>query len=1519
MSNTAARLAALAPEKKKLLEQRLKGLSTAPPQIPKRPEGGPPALSFAQQRLWFLDQLVPGNPFYNIFSPMPIQAALNIGVLRSALNEIVRRHEALRTTFPAVEGKPVQVIAPSLDLDLQVIDLTSHHPGARQMEAFRLATEEARTPFDLATGPLIRAKLLQLQPQEYMLLLSMHHIVSDGWSMGILFQELGVLYASFAAGQPSPLPELPIQYADFAVWQRGWLEGGVLANQLAYWRRQLNGISKLDLTADRPRPAMPTFRGSYFPLHFPPGLVIELKRLSGEHDATLFMTMLAGFQTLLHHYTGQDDIAIGSPVANRNRAEIEGLIGFFVNSLVMRADFSGDPTFPSLLAQVREKALEAYANQDLPFESLVEELQPDRDLSRNPLFQVIFQLMSAPTGASSTPAPQSSKPASTAPTDSTAATAAGALNIQTGTAKFDLNVTLWESPEGVAGGIEFNTDIFDLSTIVRMAGHYHTLLHAIAANPNRRISEFPILTEPEKRQLLVDWNSTERDFPRDRALAAIFEARAVAQPDAPAITYGARSLTYAQLNAEANRLAHFLRSKGVGRETRVGICLQRSAEMIVAVMAVAKAGGAYVPLDSEYPRERLAFMMSDAGIEALITESGSVERLPETPAATIALDADRELLAGFPAENPTPLTGGEDLAYVMYTSGSTGIPKGVCVPARGITRLVLNTDYVRLGPTDRIAQVSTFSFDAATFEIWGALLNGAQLIGIDKDVILSPPDFTEALATQRITAMFLTTALFNQLARSHPQAFRGMRALLVGGESLEPKWIRRVLEAGAPQHLMNAYGPTETTTFAICHLIQSVPSGASSIPIGRPIANTTAYILNRYSQPVPVGVPGELHIGGPGVARGYWRRDEPTAERFVPNPFRGDSNGLLYRTGDRCRYLPDGSIEFLGRLDHQVKIRGFRIELGEIEACLGQHPAVKHAVVMARENPAGDKGLVAYVVPASEAACESEQQKEHWRKVYNEVVYDALDEQTATYKGALFNIKGWVSTYTQKPIAPEAMQEQVDQTVERILSLHPKRVLEIGCGTGLLLSRIAPHCEFYLGTDFSASALHYLEKQISQAGGYTNTTLLERAADDFTGLDDGSFDAVILNSVVQYFTSAEYLANTLRGAIRKIAPGGAIFVGDVRNLRLLETYHQSLAEHRGEDPADVAQNVVEEQELVVDPMFFHALRQELPEIGAVEIRPKRGRDGNELVRFRYDTILRLTPGEAARTIEWTPWRSLADMREVLSNDSSEVAYRGVPNARVSTVAGAVDPEDLWALGRELGWDVDVRWDTPAEHGGFDVICQRNPSAYSLDPQPTPSIDWRKLTNDPVQARFARKMVPQFRAYLTSRLPNYMVPSSILLLKELPLTPNGKIDRAALPAPGRAAASVETDYLAPRNEIEQKLSGIWSNVLGVPRIGVHDNFFSQLGGHSLTATQLISRVREQFDIELPIRTLFEGPTIARLAEAVARALENPRDSAPRLTPITRIAVPEAREVDVSQLSDEEVEAMLSKLLAEEAGQ
>ncbi|MGE5755363.1 MAG: non-ribosomal peptide synthetase, partial [Planctomycetaceae bacterium] len=819
--------------------------------------------SFAQQRLWFLDRLVPGSPWYNIPAAVPLSFPLDVAVLKRCVNEIVRRHESLRTTFAVEDGRPVQIIAPDLELSLPLTDLR-HLPHDKQnAKAMRLATEEARRPFDLAQGPLVRTQLLQMGHNDYVFLLTIHHIVADGWSMGIFFQELTALYLAFAKGHPSPLPELPIQYADFAVWQRDWLQGKVLQQQLDYWREQLMDLPVLQLPNDRFRPTEQGYRGARYHLTLPGSLTASLKALGQQEGATLFMTLLAAFQALLVRYTGQEDIVVGSPIANRNRAEIEPLIGFFVNTLVLRTDCGSDPTFRELLGRVREVALGAYAHQDLPFEMLVEKLQPQRDLGRNPLFQVIFQLLNTPGFT---------QQAFAGPTSQRAA-----LAVQSGTSKFDLEFDLWESPAGLIGNFEYNTDLFDEATIARMARHYQTLLEGIVADPDQPLSRLPLLTEPERRQILVGWNATQTDYPRDACIHERFEAQAEHTPDAVAVIFEDGQRTYGELNAQANQLAHHLRNLGVGPGSLVGVCLERSVEMVTALLGILKAGGAYVPLDPSYPTARLAFIQEDTRAPVLLTQKSLLAALPAPRAQVLCLDRERERIAGQSTANPQGGATAGDLAYVMYTSGSTGEPKGVCVPHRAVIRLVEKTNYIRLDASDRMAQVSNMSFDAATFEIWGSLLHGARLIGVMKDVALSPQALADQIRRQGITVLFLTTALFNQMIREAPGAFSSVRHLLVGGEAVDPRWIRQALRRDPPERLLNAYGPTETTTFATWHLVQEVPEGATTVPIGRPISNTQLYVLDRRRQPVPIGVPGELYIGGDGLATGYLRRPELTA------------------------------------------------------------------------------------------------------------------------------------------------------------------------------------------------------------------------------------------------------------------------------------------------------------------------------------------------------------------------------------------------------------------------------------------------------------------------------------------------------------------------------------------------------------------------------------------------------------------------------------------------------------------
>ena len=947
MSDIAKQISELSLEKRQLLERYLKteGLNlTNAVILPQSRSTNKFPLSYAQQRIWFLDQLEPNTPVYNIPDTHSFKGPLNLAALERTLSEIVRRHESLRTTFHSIDGEPVQVIAEPQPQKLEVIDLSDLPEPEREAEAERMADEEAQQPFDLTRGPLFRFRIVRLAEEQHILLLTMHHIISDGWSLGVFGHELATLYQAYTTGESSPLPELTIQYADFAVWQREWLRGEVLERQLAYWREQLGGeLPVLELLTDRPRPPLQTYRGSAVDLELGVEARERLKQIGRENGATFFMTLMAGFNVLLWRYTRQQEILVGTAIANRNRSEIEGLIGFFVNTLVLRSNLNPEMSFREFLAQVRETTLGAYGHQDVPFEKLVEELQPERSLNRQPLFQVLFTLQAAEELKLS-------------------GLELSWMDTKSDVTKFDLSLFMSETTTGLYSWFEYNSDLFDRSTSQRMIQHFHTLLENIAANPDARLAELSLMTSEEREQL-TEWNQTRSEYQREQCVHQLVELQAARQPNAVGVIDGEKQITYQELNHRANQLAHYLKRHGVGLETRVGVLMERSADWIVALLAILKAGGVYVPLDGNYPTQRLGFMLEDAGVKLLLTEDAQPELSAEGQAKVVYLDREWDLFAGESGENPENISEADNLAYLMYTSGSTGLPKGVGVTHRAINRLVRNTNYVKLDENDRMAQASNASFDAATFEIWGALLNGSRLVILDKETALSPAELRQQLVDQQISTMFLTTALFNQLGQSTPDLFASVRQMLFGGDAADIQSVRRVLEHGRPEHLINGYGPTEGTTFTTSYEPHEIQPEARAIPIGRAISNTEVWVLDRQAQMVPVGVAGELYIGGDGLARDYSGRPELTAEKFVPHPYSSEPGARLYRTGDLVRYQSDGNIEFFQRMDQQVKVRGFRVELGEIESLLNQYWAIVDSVVIAGKDRLGETRLIAYVVP----------------------------------------------------------------------------------------------------------------------------------------------------------------------------------------------------------------------------------------------------------------------------------------------------------------------------------------------------------------------------------------------------------------------------------------------------------------------------------------------------------------------------------------------------------------------------
>ncbi|ARU62939.1 hypothetical protein CBW65_19595 [Tumebacillus avium] len=904
-------------------------------------------LSYGQQSMWLTDRLMPGSSAYNMPFAVRLQGTLDVAALEKSLNGIIERHESLRTIFAEDGGESMQVILEHRWQRIDQQDLTTLPAEEREAQMMELAYQEMNRPFDLSTGPLLRCKLFAMSESEWILVFSMHHITSDGWSISLLIGELTALYESFAAGRTPQLPELPIQYADYAVWQKQELQGQRFGNQLAYWKEKLDGpLPVLQLPTDRPHPAVQTHNGSTLRFTLSAEQRTALNKLAKKADATLFMTLLAAYNVLLHRYAAQEDILVGVPAAGRTREETEGLIGFFVNTLVMRTDLGGDPSFRELLKRVKETTLDADANQEVPFELLVSELQPERSASHSPLFQVMFALQNTPQTR----------------VEAEGLTFSG-LGLQGKTAKFDLTLTMEESADGLYGSFEYNVDLFDETTISRMAGHFQQLLRAITEQPDTAIGSLPLLTAAERDQVLSAWSRHELDYPQ-LPVHVLVEQQAARTPHKTAVAFEKETLSYANLNEQANRLARLLQKSGVGAGHLVGVAMERSPELVVAMLAIWKAGGAYVPLDVQYPAERLSYMLEDTGVRVIIAQERLLEQLPPHTAKTLVIERLQKELADEDVDNLPCLTTPDSLAYIMYTSGSTGKPKGVLTPHRGIVRLVTPSEFIPWQEDDAVLQYSPVAFDASTLEIWGPLVHGAK-------VVLFPPykastkELGAFLKQQGITVLFLTTGFFLQMAEECLDELSGLRVLMAGGEAMSMPHAKRMIQQ-MKGRFINAYGPTEATTFATVHVSTPEDAHAHSLPIGRPIAGTSVYVLDSRMQPVPVGVPGELYIGGAGLALGYHKRPDLTEEKFVPNPFAAGE--LLYKTGDAVRWLPGGTLEFTGRLDSQVKIRGFRIEIGEVEAVIEQHPDVVQCAVLARADNVGVKRLVAYLVLDDKAA-----------------------------------------------------------------------------------------------------------------------------------------------------------------------------------------------------------------------------------------------------------------------------------------------------------------------------------------------------------------------------------------------------------------------------------------------------------------------------------------------------------------------------------------------------------------------
>ena len=1072
-ASLAQRIAELSPEKRELLDKllRQKGIgATEVTPIPRRPAAESYPVSFAQQRLWVLHQLDPASPAYNMPESIRLGGPLDLRALEESLNEIIRRHEVLRTTFRTTDEGPVQVVAPHQNVGMVRVDLTELPPNQREAEARRMAELEAVAPFDLAKGPVLRATVIRLAEDDHVVLFTVHHIASDLWSMGVLVRELMVLYDALSHDRPSPLPELPIQYADYALWQRNWLQGRELEKQLDFWKGHLAGApAVLELPTDRPRPAVQSFNGAIVSFDLPKTLSSEVMLMTRREGVTLFMLLLGAFNVLLSRYTGQEDIVVGTPVAGRNRAETENLMGFFVNTLALRTNLSGDPTFREFLGRVREVALGTNAHQDFPFEKLVEEIQPERSLSHSPIFQVMFALQNVRAGA-----PLDLPGLKLSP-----------VGVSERVAKFDLTLFTRETNGAIDGYFEFNTDLFDASTIERMIQHLQVLLEDAVTRPEARVSSLRLLSQAEHHLLVTELNDTAREYAKDVTVDLMIERQAQRTPDAAAVTFKDRALTYQELNERSNQLARHLRAAGIGAETLVGILLRRTPELIVALLGTLKAGATYVPIEAGYPRERLASLLADAGLKVLITEEKLLQTLPETDTQIVCLDKDWERISLQERGNLAHVTRPENLAYVIFTSGSTGIPKGVMIPHRGLTNyLSWAVNEYRSNGGHGAPLHSPIGFDLTITSLFLPLIAGSVVAlvaedeGVEglRDVLRNQPEFS---------LVKITPAHLEVLAQLLPpeHAAHSTHALVIGGEALFGEGLSYWLEHAPQTRLINEYGPTETVVGCCVYEVPTGSTPSGPVPIGRPIANTILRVLDQNLQPVPIGVTGELFIGGDGVARGYLNSPALTAEKFVPDPLGSQPGTRLYRTGDVARYLPDGNLVYVGRVDNQVKIRGFRIELGEVETTIEQHPSVRATVACVCEDSRQEKRLVAFVVAAEQTKINVIELRNYLKDRLPSYMLPStvvtLDELPLTPNGkvdydALPKPDNTWPDVRNSFVAPRNLVElQIADIWEDVLNLRPVGVtdnfFDLG-GHSVLALRVTAQIEKVFGVDIPLSA-----------------------------------------------------------------------------------------------------------------------------------------------------------------------------------------------------------------------------------------------------------------------------------------------------------------------------------------------------------------------------------------------------------------------------------------------------------------
>ncbi len=1535
-------------------------------------------ISFAQQRLWFMEKMNPLSPAYYINMALRMEGNLDLDSLQHCFNILLQRHSILRSVYfeNACHGVSQRILTVT-ELPLETADLR----GLGDIEQEKVLQQElvkfAERQFDLERDLMLRVRLITLSDTCSILAITVHHIAADGWSLGIFSKDLGVLYKACIAEKSNglvdigmnveqDLPSLSIDYRDFAYWQRVSLQD-VLDTQLIYWKRQLANLPSLELLESRERPEFQTYRGGVVKVELNKGLAQGLKALCQKQDVTMYMALLGAYQSLLSRISGQTDIAVGSPIANRNHSGLENLVGFFVNMLVMRTDLNNDPNYLQVLKNIRKTALDAYANQDLPFEKIVEALKPKRDSSKHPLFQIHFALQNAPSEALELP-------------DLTISPMDGEINW----VRFDLECHLWQNLDGsIRGYWLYNRDLFDEETISRFTQMYQSLIESWLESPKTPLSAVR-LSQPQPQQQPQSHppariSVSEPPHNYHHSLPRLFAETVSKHYQQVALTsfnshMQRQSISYGELDEQSNVLAHYLKEHGVGPEVHVGLMCQRSADLLCGLLAILKAGGVYVPLDPEYPTTRLQYMIEDSKPLLILCDqdySASISVIPTVNIGEVIAIHHARLEWHSP---PFVSIHTDSAAYVIYTSGSTGKPKGVVVSHRQVLRLITSGDRVfDFNSQDVWTLFHSYAFDFSVWEIWGAWAHGARLLVIPKTLSRSPSEFLDLLEYENVTVLNQTpTAFYSLIAADQAlsEARRlSLRWVVFGGEALDfqrlRSWVERYGCKGdnttrqAPR-LMNMYGITETTVHVTyLELDAQMVRGTSISHIGQGLIDLQLYILDAAMTPVPDGVIGELYVAGEGISRGYFGQSSLTARHFVPNPF-SDSGSRLYRTGDLIQRNARGELQYIGRSDQQIQLRGFRIELEEIESCLSAHPQVASAAVSVFEKGQNNALLVAYVVPkkVTGSACDYDHEiLESWKSLY-ENTYDST-VHASTYADD-FDITGWNSSYTREAIPEDQMREWLDERLARILSFSPKQVLEIGCGSGMIMHGIAPHVESYHGFDLSEKTIAKLQQQASDRN-WAHVCLHAGSADDLTCFSRDKFDLVVINSVTQYFPNEMYLRKVIQQAMEVLVPGGVLFIGDVRDFSRLQGFYASIVLYHAKNSheamsksrldAAVLKYLALEEELAISPALFADLGASLDTVDGFSVDYQGGYGQNEMLHYRYDVCL-WKNGSNHKTPDILPSHQRFSSVSAMLRGGKGGALIYLPlvlDARVVDEYQAlglveadnnntIHPEDLRQQAKALGYHIRI------------MPCAEQPAAFSALLFNERELGWAenqhssrltcsihklqswaltstRATNVPQIQKYDYKLIDSLKVHVKAVLPEHMRPAIYNTLEALPLTINGKLDRTLLPEPNSSIVIEEQDRQLPEGEIEQKVHDIWCSLLGLEVVSTDVTFFDA-GGHSLLATQLLSRVKDEFHCEMSLRHVFDHPTIQSFAKIVREVPKVIHQGRSEIAPseikqfsgqTTVLSAFNLKEIDLAsvnldELSDAEIDALFAAQLS-----